>query len=427
MTDDPRPADGHTQVLSGRSALVTGGTGYIGEALIRHLQAKGCRVVALSRRRPAALAGDGRFFAWRIGEAVPRDAWANEDGTAVDWVFHLAHDWDGDTDPPESSVNYRGLRLLLEDARKHGVRRFVTAGSQSAVAETPGPYGKVKRASEGLLSGPDEIAARIGFVSGGAWGGPAGRLIDLLGKLPAMPAPASGPVLQPVHVDDLCAALAVIAANGWAEDAPPFLAGPDRVAFADYARRTALARLGRAPVMIPVPPGLLAALGRLLPGSLGDRIVGLAVLRAVPVSVPRGIDFRNFDAILAETRTPDRVRPMLVREARMLFAHLIPAPPPEDVVRAYADALAADGCAPLTMPANGFSAAVTLRWRETVRSDPDLRDRLAFALALLERHPEGPRLLRESARGPIRLVALAGGLALDLIFAVLGRLSPRHA
>ena len=46
--------------LSGRVAIVTGGTRGIGEAIVRHLAGAGARVVAVSRSTPTAMAGGPR-------------------------------------------------------------------------------------------------------------------------------------------------------------------------------------------------------------------------------------------------------------------------------------------------------------------------------------------------------------------------------
>src|SRR5512145_3131872 len=46
--------------ISGRDALVTGGTKGIGEAIVRHLAAAGARVVAVSRSAPASPGGPVR-------------------------------------------------------------------------------------------------------------------------------------------------------------------------------------------------------------------------------------------------------------------------------------------------------------------------------------------------------------------------------
>ena len=209
---------------TGRHAIVTGGTGYIGGALVRFLANAGCSVTVLCRS-PAAPRPGVRYIPWRMGEPVPDSAWTWGDGRAADWLFHFAHDWTGDTDVPEYSVNCRGARLIVDDARRHGTCRLLFASSQSARPGTASRYGRVKLAVEQLLHGPDEIAVRIGLVYGGSWGGAAGGLLRMVRRLPAAPVPGGAPSIRPAHIDDVCAALCAIARDGWRDGGQPFLDG----------------------------------------------------------------------------------------------------------------------------------------------------------------------------------------------------------
>ena len=73
--------------LSGRVAVVTGGTKGIGEAIVRHLAAAGARVVAVSRSAPASpggspRAGDGVTLAAVVARHGTVDILVNCAGTA---------------------------------------------------------------------------------------------------------------------------------------------------------------------------------------------------------------------------------------------------------------------------------------------------------------------------------------------------------
>jgi UDP-glucose 4-epimerase len=129
--------------VTGRRALVTGGAGFIGGHLSEKLVAEGWRVCVLddfSSGRAANLAaildrielvrGDIRDAA-TVAKAV--------DGVEV--VFHQAAVPSVPRSVAEplrtNSVNVDGTLLVLESARRAGVRRVVYAASSSAYGNTP--------------------------------------------------------------------------------------------------------------------------------------------------------------------------------------------------------------------------------------------------------------------------------------------------
>lgn len=128
--------------------LVTGGTGYLGRALVERLLADGERVRVLVRRNRT-----------ECGEPVVGDITRPDTLTSamdgVDTVYHLAALVDHQAG--ESAlwqVNVEGTRNVARAALQAGVRRIVHCSSVSA---EPGggstPYGRSKIAAEAVLTG----------------------------------------------------------------------------------------------------------------------------------------------------------------------------------------------------------------------------------------------------------------------------------
>ncbi len=116
-----------------RVAFVTGGSGFIGGALIRRLVTDGWRVQALARSDAAA-----NTVADRGGEAVRGDlhdvAAMAAGARGCDVAFHCAAmlgDW-GTREEFERG-NVEGTRSVIEACRRAGVRRLVHVGTEAAL------------------------------------------------------------------------------------------------------------------------------------------------------------------------------------------------------------------------------------------------------------------------------------------------------
>jgi nucleoside-diphosphate-sugar epimerase len=169
------------------SAFVTGGSGFIGGALIRRLVADGCAVRALARSDASAGA-----VSERGAEPVRGDL---DDGSSMaagaagcEVAFHCAAhlgDWGSRADFERGNV--QGTRNALAAARQAGVRRFVHVGTEAALLagqplveaderaplrfDSPALYSSTKaRAEEAVIeanrNGLETVVVRPRFVWG---------------------------------------------------------------------------------------------------------------------------------------------------------------------------------------------------------------------------------------------------------------------
>jgi len=129
--------------MSARTALVTGGAGFIGGHLVERLVADGWRVRVLddfSTGRDVNLAGVAREIELLRGDIRDTDLLPHA-LRGVEVVFHQAAMASVPRSVAEpirtNSVNVDGTLGVLEAARHAGVRRVVYAASSSAYGDTP--------------------------------------------------------------------------------------------------------------------------------------------------------------------------------------------------------------------------------------------------------------------------------------------------
>ena len=125
--------------MPSKTALVTGGAGFIGSHLVDRLLAEGFRVRVLdnfSTGRPENLAHRKNDSALDLVEG---DIAEGEKTTSLyqgaDWIFHLAAlaDIVPSIEMPTQyhHSNVEGTLAVLENARKHRVKRFIYSASSS--------------------------------------------------------------------------------------------------------------------------------------------------------------------------------------------------------------------------------------------------------------------------------------------------------
>jgi uncharacterized protein YbjT (DUF2867 family) len=252
---------------------VIGASGRSGAAVCRALLAEGADVVPVVRNaakwRATGLAGTPRI-ADLTDAAALRAALA---GAA--WIVNGAH--------------ARHAPAIL--AAAPAAARFILLGSTRRFSRWPDEHGNGVRAGEAafLASGRKGVMLHPTMIYGAQGEDNVQRLAALLKRIPFAPLPGGGRALvQPVHQDDLTAAILAALRQDWAGPEAIVVAGPRALPYRDFLAAVARAAGLRPPPVLPIPgPALmaLAPLTRLVPR--------LPVIRAAEVR--RLLEDKAFD------------------------------------------------------------------------------------------------------------------------------------
>ncbi|MDT9598577.1 NAD-dependent epimerase/dehydratase family protein [Sphingosinicella rhizophila] len=196
-----------------RTLAVTGGTGFLGQHLLRMALASGYDVRALTRGwKPPE-----DEISWVDG-ALDRPDSLVKLASGADAVVHVAGLINGRNRAAFESVNVAGTTNMIDAARKAGVRRFIHISSLAAREPELSSYGWSKCRSEKLVaaSGLDWTIIRPPAIYG-----PGDRETLELFKMArrgfvALPPPGRFSI---IHVEDLCRLILAILdePDSWAE------------------------------------------------------------------------------------------------------------------------------------------------------------------------------------------------------------------
>lgn len=244
--------------MSNDTVLVTGGTGFIGHAVVRRLLESGYRVRVLVRPTSKNLT-DLPNLSYVRGDV--RDLKSLEAAmTGVAYVIHLAAAKSDERNSEE--INVGGAHNLIEACRIVGVRRIINISTQVANLEKKGLYASTKERADRMFhaSTLPVVTLRSSLVYSENPDGVFGTIVKF-STFPMIPIFGKGEALyRPIHRDDLATvivnALRIPDITGKIYD----VAGPDLVTLNELATRIMKARGKVRPLLhLPVWLGVLAA------------------------------------------------------------------------------------------------------------------------------------------------------------------------
>lgn len=226
------------------TTLISGATGFVGQRLMKKVINDSSDCVVLSRRPVQNITTTNASLT-----DIPALTAAC---AGVERIFHCAgraHSFSSLSDEDAAQhwrVNFEGTRNLVETVGKAGVQRFVFLSTVKAMAE-PGSvcadedfsgqpttaYGQSKRAAEeavveaGRKYGMHVVNLRLTMVYGSGGRGNLERMGRLVSKGWFPPLPETGNHRSLVHVDDVIAAMLLVADDDRANGRTYIITGPE--------------------------------------------------------------------------------------------------------------------------------------------------------------------------------------------------------
>lgn len=257
--------------------FVTGGSGFVGSAVIDELLSRGFRVHALVNRRKIDRA-DVQSFPGGLFD----DAALDEGMHGVDAVIHLVGII---MQRPSKGVTFErmhveGTRRVVDAAKRNGIARYAHMSALGSRPNAISDYHRTKHQAEEYVrrSGLDWTIFRPSFIHG-----PAGEFMQMEAKWARRKAPpflfmpyfgagltgrGGAGQLQPVYVGDVARAFvdALEKPNTIGEVYP--IGGPDVVTWPQMHHIVSEAIVGKRRAAVAIPAWYAKAVTHVVPGAL---------------------------------------------------------------------------------------------------------------------------------------------------------------
>lgn len=323
---------------------ITGSTGYIGKSLALAAINSGYDLVCLSRICHREFMGEWLHF--DISSIIVPPLPIN---TKV--VVHLAILKEGgisDLDNQEILV----ARSLMAEAKRVGAK-FIFISSQTARVDAPTLYGRRKWIIEQDVISAGGTVVRPGLVYGGDGNGLFGELCKLVRRFYLLPNFCPSPKIQPIHIEDLVAAILKISNLDTSVGKVFHLGSVLPVMFTDFLKALAKNHLNVWRVFVPFPSMIIIWSRPIFNGFTSlARLNSLFDLPIMKTSddlaeldiVLRGIDLGMRPSINSNER-------LLVQEATALYSYVMKVTPSSREIARYLSAIRQlRGGLPLQLP-----------------------------------------------------------------------------
>jgi nucleoside-diphosphate-sugar epimerase len=233
--------------------LVVGGSGFLGEYVVREAVRQGHQVLALARSPAAAATVEGNGARPLAGDL--------DDACRLDEAFAAAH---CETLVCLASLGHGHGPNIVAAAEEAGIARAVFVSTTAVTTTLHPPTKQVRLAAEQQIRSCalDWTILRPTMIYGAARDRNLSRLLRLLSRTTVLPIPGNGKCLhQPVHVADVATAVLSALQRPAAIGSLYNVAGPEPFPFAELLHTCARA-VGSRTRLIPVPLAPLVTLAR---------------------------------------------------------------------------------------------------------------------------------------------------------------------